>query len=160
MSWLNLCNYFIPSLFGLWVEWNVLVGYLQLKHNRDKCYFHAMLGSICLSIHQIIERRKKSLQINFDKPGIITSNIDAVAGTHNAQQTRYELCLDGKRLTVGFGSTQDDVDLSIWTRGKTNIGRKEVKTWNWATGDHMHQGRIRASRPHRQGKYTGHGMGW
>ena len=51
--------------------------------------------------------------MNFDKPGIITSNIDAVAGTHNAQQKRYELCLDGKRLTVGFGSKLGDVDLSI-----------------------------------------------
>ena len=66
-----------------------------------------------MSIHQITERRKKSLQMNFDKPGIITSNIDAVAGTHNAQQKRYELCLDGKRLTVGFGSKLGDVDLSI-----------------------------------------------
>ena len=70
---------------------------------------------------------------------------------------RYELCLDGKRLTVGVGSKLGDVDLYMDTR-QTNIGRKEVKTWNWATGDHMHQGPIRASRTHRQGKYTGHGM--
>ena len=65
-----------------------------------------MLGSICLSLHQIIER-----YINFDKPGIITSNIDAVTGTQNAQKKKYELCLDGRRLTVGFGSKLGDVDL-------------------------------------------------
>ena len=60
---------------------------------------------------KLLREEKKSLQINCDKPGIITSNIDAVAGTHNAQQKRYELCLDGKRLTVGFGSKLGDVDL-------------------------------------------------
>ena len=32
--------------------------------------------------------------MNGDKPGIITSNIDAVAGTHNARQKRYELYID------------------------------------------------------------------
>ena len=104
-----------------------MVGYLQLKHNRNKCYFHAMLGSICLSIHQIIERRKKSLQINFDKPGIITSNIDAVAGTHNAQQTRYELCLDGKRLTVGFGSKLGDVIYLYGHEAKPTLAEKKSR---------------------------------
>ena len=39
------------------------------------------------------------------------SNTDAVAGTQNVQQKRYELCLDGKRLTVGFGSKLGDEDL-------------------------------------------------
>ena len=61
-----------------------------------------------LSIHQIIERRK---EVSTDIPGIITSNIDAVAATHHAQQMRYELCLDGKRLTVVFGNKLGDVDL-------------------------------------------------
>ena len=60
---------------------------------------------------KLLREEKESLQINCDKPGIITSNIDAVAGTHNAQQNRYELCLDGKRLTLGFGSKLGDAEL-------------------------------------------------
>ena len=65
----------------------------------------------CNALIKLLREEKKSLQINCDKPGIITSNIDAVAGTHNAQQKRYELCLDGKRFTVGFVSKLGDVDL-------------------------------------------------
>ena len=110
----QICNYFIYfiSLFGLWVEWNVLVGYLQLNTIETNAISMQCSDQFVCPYIKLL-REEKSLQINCDNPGIITSNIDVVAGTHNAQQKRYELCLDGKRLMVGFGSKLGDVDHEV-----------------------------------------------
>ena len=73
---------------------------------------------------KLLREENKSLQINYDKPGIITSNSDAVVGSHNARQKRYELCLDGKGITVGFGSKLGDVDLYRHEAKATSVGKK------------------------------------
>ena len=57
----QICNYFIPSLFGLCVEWNVLVGYLQLKHNRSNAISMQCSDQFVCPYIKLLREEKKSL---------------------------------------------------------------------------------------------------
>ena len=51
------------------------------------------------------------MKIDCGKPGIIESDIEAVAKTEEAHSKAYKICLDGKRIIVGFVSKLGEVDL-------------------------------------------------
>ena len=65
---------------------------------------------ICPDI-KVLTEEKKSHQIGCENPGIIISNIESVANIAGAKDKCYKICLDGKKITAGFGKKLGKVDL-------------------------------------------------
>ena len=55
---------------------------------------------------------KKKHKIDCKKPGIIHSNIEAVEkSSDDIKSKSYKLCIDGKKITAGFGKRLVEKDL-------------------------------------------------
>ena len=59
----------------------------------------------------ILKEEIQKREISCQSPGIIHSNINAIADFSDVQNKNYKLCVDGKKITVGFGKNLGEVDL-------------------------------------------------
>ena len=58
---------------------------------------------VCPEIKSLRDEKKKH-KIDCKKPGIIHSNIEAVEkSSDDIKSKSYKLCVDGKKITAGFG---------------------------------------------------------
>ena len=53
----------------------------------------------------ILKEEIQKREISCQSPGIIHSNINAIADFSDVQNKNYKLCVDGKKITVGFGKS-------------------------------------------------------
>ena len=66
---------------------------------------------ICPEIKSLREEKKKH-KIGCEKPGIILSNIKALENSScDLKSKSYKLCIDGKKISAGFGKKLGEVDL-------------------------------------------------
>jgi len=70
----------------------------------------SMLNFVCPSIDVLKEERKR-YSIDCSDPGIIYSNLEAVASIASTETKSYNLCVDGKKIAPGLGKKLGDVNL-------------------------------------------------
>ena len=61
--------------------------------------------------YNILKDEIRKREISCQTPGIIHSNIQRIAECSESSNKNYKLCIDGKKITVGFGKHLGEVDL-------------------------------------------------
>lgn len=70
---------------------------------------NASVNFVCPDVKQLRDIKNEHSP-DCDAPGIMLKNLDAIAKISNEQKT-YKICIDGKKITPGFGSVLGEVDL-------------------------------------------------
>ena len=84
----------------------------------------SMINFACPNKNVLVEEKKK-YSIDCDKPGIIRSNLEAVSVLTDKNDKAFSLCVDGKKLTSGFGKSLGEVDLFGHESEPTNQQKKD-----------------------------------
>ena len=87
-------------------------GFLRQSHDKRNTLFpdQSTINFVWPDIKCLTDNRAK-MEINCSEPGLIVSNIKSVVGKRGAPHNEYKICLDGKKLTIGFGNKLGEVDL-------------------------------------------------
>ena len=70
----------------------------------------SLINFACPNKNILIEEKKK-FNIECDEPGIILSNLDAVSSITQNKDKAFNLCVDGKKITSGFGKNLGEVNI-------------------------------------------------
>ena len=85
-------------------------GFLRQSQDKRNTLFQSTINFVCPDIKRLRDNKAK-IEINCSEPGLIVSSIGSLVGKEGVQQKGYKICLDGNKLTIGFGKKLGEVHL-------------------------------------------------